>query len=498
MPHHVAKFWILPLLLTLPLACDDGGEGEGEGELELAAGSDPATVEGEAAASGEASAEGELELGVTLGTLDREALARLYADGEIKDGVALELAINDADRKIHALDIDADGQVDFVRVIELEAEGSARFDLQAIPSSPLDVESAVSVAVIEFKPDAASAEVAGSIAFTPEFSTSMKGDASVIHTFTAAAEFKSDVVIGASAPLVAWTFDSERPTFEGGFTFEAELEPGDFELVAVSELIKTGEIKTAAALEAAINQPDAPLVKIDLDADGTMDHVQVVEVRGEGDADAEVAFEFRAVPSSKLDARFAVSLGSVEFRHQGDAKIVLTSRYSPFFSARAGVKVDAKADVKATAVSSFEWDVSGDLKADAGLHAWVFVDRPVYHSTYVRADGKVFVSSTAHERVELTAGGKGTAKSSASASFKAGGASGTSKSAGKTKVSVSWGIGGDSRPAPKGAKKHKKFKKHKKRKEHKKSKRHAPKPPKKHKKSKKGKKHKKSKKSKHK
>ena len=70
-----------------------------------------------------------------------------------------------------------------------------------------------------------------------------------------------------------------------------------FQLSAVADAITSAEVKTAAELEAKLNAPDAPLVKVDVDADGTLDHVQVVELRADAEADAElegaVAFDLR-------------------------------------------------------------------------------------------------------------------------------------------------------------------------------------------------------------
>src|SRR5262245_24536276 len=66
---------------------------------------------------------------------------------------------------------------------------------------------------------------------------------------------------------------------------EGVIDPASFDLEAVAALVKKGDLESAAAL-AAIIDDQARFNHIDIDADGKIDHVQLVEV--EVDPEAEV------------------------------------------------------------------------------------------------------------------------------------------------------------------------------------------------------------------
>lgn len=161
---------------------------------------------------------------------------------------------------------------------------------------------------------------------------------------------------------------------DGKLTVSAEA----FKLGEVTTLIQAGEIETAEELELAVNDPEADINTLDIDLDGKIDMVEVVEVRG----DARVDFQMRVIPSSKASVEHAFELAT--------ASVVAaraTSEVSFSASFSAGVAVSAGAGVSA---QTFGFVAPASFTASAvvvtqPLLAWAFVTRPVYHSVFVEA-----------------------------------------------------------------------------------------------------------------
>jgi hypothetical protein len=163
---------------------------------------------------------------------------------------------------------------------------------------------------------------------------------------------------------------------EAAIGTKVALKPADLDLKGVVDLLAKGELRTAAELELFLNAPGGAAHRVDFDADGKLDYLQVVEVR----VDGNVHFELRAVPSSKLDASLAVlvaTLATVRAEAEGALKVVAT--YSAAVEGAADLKFehDFKADFKA----------DGVVLADAGAGAFfgwaVDVKRPAYVSAHV-------------------------------------------------------------------------------------------------------------------
>jgi hypothetical protein len=94
-----------------------------------------------------------------------------------------------------------------------------------------------------------------------------------------------------------------------------ELEPGktaaSLQLHTVAEQLEGNEIADVVALEAKINDPEAGLSAVDIDEDGVIDFVQVVEKR-EGD---KTVLVLQAIPSSKKGedvSKIAVEVARIE------------------------------------------------------------------------------------------------------------------------------------------------------------------------------------------
>ncbi|MCA9689255.1 MAG: hypothetical protein KC636_06570, partial [Myxococcales bacterium] len=226
------------LLLCLPLAlaaCDDKAAADASAEAAVDGKAEAnAVVGGDAAVNAEvdADASAEVEADVALpegkiaaATLDLEAIATLLRSAEIKDGAALELAINDGERGIHSVDVDADGDVDYVRVVEARADGEVKLTLEAIPSSKLDVELAVPLATVVLKHDAEAEVVLADLSYTDAVVVEADADVEADLDLKFELDADAEVVAAVEAPVVTWAFEVERPVYEGSFVLVADLDP---------------------------------------------------------------------------------------------------------------------------------------------------------------------------------------------------------------------------------------------------------------------------------
>ncbi|MCY1004834.1 hypothetical protein OV079_04445 [Nannocystis pusilla] len=187
----------------------------------------------------------------------------------------------------------------------------------------------------------------------------------------AKAELAADAAAQVTVPPLKAVAD-----VEAAIGTKVALKPADLDLKGVVDLLAKGEIKTAAELELFLNAPGAAAHRVDFDADGKLDYLQVVEIR----AGAGVDFELRAVPSSKLDASLAVlvaTIGTLRAEAEGALKVVAS--YS--------AAVEGGADFKFERGFDADFKADGVVLADAGAGAffgWALdVRRPAYVSAHV-------------------------------------------------------------------------------------------------------------------
>lgn len=83
-----------------------------------------------------------LEPGKTAGSFQLQAVVELVKGEAIADAAALEVEINNPDSKLNAVDLDDDGETDFVEVVEVEKGGATALEFRAIPSSKQDAPAA--------------------------------------------------------------------------------------------------------------------------------------------------------------------------------------------------------------------------------------------------------------------------------------------------------------------------------------------------------------------
>jgi hypothetical protein len=122
----------------------------------------------------------------------------------------------------------------------------------------------------------------------------------------------------------------------------AELQPGktaaSLRLDAVVELVEGDAIADAKSLEVKINDPDARLSAVDVDEDGQVDFIEVVEVQKKG----KTTLELRAIPSSKKDqdvAKVAVLVATVELHVENKEKVIVHATYSEHIEHDATIHV---------------------------------------------------------------------------------------------------------------------------------------------------------------
>lgn len=177
-----------------------------------------------------------------------------------------------------------------------------------------------------------------------------------------------------------------------------DLKAADLDLAGLVKLVVAGKVTSAAELELLLNAPGGASHHIDLDADGVLDYVQVVELR----ADGRVDLELRAVPSSKLDASLAVVVGSLAIvKAQAEGQLQVAANY--------GAAVEGGADFKFAQSFAARFEGDSVVVADAGAGAFLAwslqAGRPVYASTHVAA-------------ADVTLGADGAAQWGADASVK--------------------------------------------------------------------------------
>lgn len=125
-------------------------------------------------------------------------------------------------------------------------------------------------------------------------------------------------------------------------TTAADLQPGktaaSMRLDAIVALVEGGSIADAKALEVQLNDPEAKLHAIDLDADAKTDFVDVIE-RREGD---KTILELRAIPSSKQGsknlAKDSIVVATIELEAKPQV-IVVHATYSEHIEHDATIHV---------------------------------------------------------------------------------------------------------------------------------------------------------------
>jgi hypothetical protein len=222
MTHHARNSTALLLasMWALVAACDADAELEPTASLE-AHGAASVVVEDDVTLAAETKAEGAAKAEVALqlepASFDLEAVAVMVEEGELESAAELEVIINDAERGYNRIDIDADGEIDHVQVVEVEdaeveAELAAEvvFELRVVPSRSHSLEAGVTFATVSFARHPVNSEVEIRAGFTevvhqPEVR---------VYTRVVPVRIEAGLLVGGSV-FLSWLYAVERPVYVG-------------------------------------------------------------------------------------------------------------------------------------------------------------------------------------------------------------------------------------------------------------------------------------------
>ena len=242
--HHALSSLLLTLLLApLGAACDAAvaanqqaaaqAEAEAKASTKVAAKADvKADVKAEAEASGPsaiagdfvAAADGKVEATPTAivktevkaeiksADLDLESVTYLVKKGKVKNAAELEKKINNPKEKMNHIDVDGDGKVDFIKIVEVkQPDGVIVFELHAIPSSTKDEAAAVVIAYVNFTPDKATGVLVVKATYAPV----VIGYDTIVYDYTVPIVVQNEtVVVTGGVGFYGWLF-SVRPAYVG-------------------------------------------------------------------------------------------------------------------------------------------------------------------------------------------------------------------------------------------------------------------------------------------
>ena len=227
-----ASLFALPVLLALS-ACDAAMQAKAQQDAEAKAAvaseaqaKDPAvsnTVAAKADADTDVKAavkaDIKADIKIEAAAFDLESVSFLVKKGKVKDAKQLEAQINNPKEKINNVDIDGDGKVDKIQVVEIrnEADGSIIFELRAIPSGTKDKDAAVVIATLNFVPDKVTKKLVVKCVYSPI----VIGHDTIVFEYFVPIEVNNDVVVVAdSSPFYGWAFTVSRPVYYGVFVYD--------------------------------------------------------------------------------------------------------------------------------------------------------------------------------------------------------------------------------------------------------------------------------------
>ncbi len=224
-------------LLVLALSACDAAltakaqqDAEAEAAVEAAATAKPAPADTTVIAKADVNADADAkpdavkadaDVKITLepAAFDLESVSFLVKKGKVKDAKQLEAQINNPKEKINNVDIDGDGKVDKIQVVEIrnEADGSIIFELRAIPSKSKDKDAAVIIATISFVPDKVTKKMVVKCVYGPI----VIGHDTIVYDYYVPIEVNNDVIVVVdSSPFYGWAFMVSRPVYYGVFVYD--------------------------------------------------------------------------------------------------------------------------------------------------------------------------------------------------------------------------------------------------------------------------------------
>jgi hypothetical protein len=167
---------------------------------------------------------------------------------------------------------------------------------------------------------------------------------------------------------------------------KADIKGEDFDLETVNYLIKKGKVKDAKTLEKKINNHKEKINDIDVDADGKVDYIKIVEIKKD---DGTIIFEFHAVPSSSKDEKAAIVIAYVTFVPDKENKVLIVkATYAPVIVGHETIVYEYTTPIviKNDAI----------VVVDGGFYGWLYAPRPVYVGVVVWGPPVVVVHHDHH------------------------------------------------------------------------------------------------------
>jgi len=205
-----------PAAAAAAVAVDASGEAKVAVVAEADAGAQvsvTAKVVEEAQAAAEIAA---FEATITAEALDLDGIAALIKKGKVKDAAALERSINSRKSKLASVDIDGDGTVDFVQVVEVRSGAEVNFELRVVPSSKKDASAAVTVAVIAVVPDPVTSKVTVRATYTAV----VQHHEIYVYEYSVPATFDGEVVVVAGNPFFGWVYSVNHEVYVGTYSHD--------------------------------------------------------------------------------------------------------------------------------------------------------------------------------------------------------------------------------------------------------------------------------------
>jgi hypothetical protein len=155
--------------------------------------------------------------------LDLESITFLVKKGKIKDAKALEKKINTPKEKLNDLDIDGDGKIDKIVIVEVKKDdGTIIFELHAVPSKTKKKEDAIVVAYVNFVPDKTTNVLVVKATYAPVF---ISYD-TIVYDYTVPIVVKGDtIVVTGGVGFYGWLFTVHRPAYYGVFIYDYDPYP---------------------------------------------------------------------------------------------------------------------------------------------------------------------------------------------------------------------------------------------------------------------------------
>lgn len=181
------------------------------------------TIVAEQDAPAKVEANADIKATIKPEALDLESINFLVKKGKVKNAAELEKKINNPKEKLNTVDVDGDGKIDKIQVVEVQKPNDVKvFELHVIPSKTKSKDDEVIVAYINFVPDPATQKLVVTATYAPI----VIGYETIVYDYYVPIEVKGGaIVVVDNSPFYGWLFTVSRPAFVGVFVYTAPAPP---------------------------------------------------------------------------------------------------------------------------------------------------------------------------------------------------------------------------------------------------------------------------------